>query len=719
MTKFENLTREELESRLEMAEAELKAFRDRGDVGRGEGESPRMRSGGEFPPFPEAEDVSCPERNESGTAARVAGNFPEPVDSEKSEESLRFRSLTLDQIQDRVVVTDLEGRITYVNDASCRMLQKTREELIGRHVSILGEDASVGASQDEIVRGTSQDGKWRGEVVNIRADGSSVILDCRTHLVRDEAGRPIALCGISTDITEQKKAGEKLRQSEERFSKAFRTSPYAITITRARDGKLIEVNDAFYAISGYVRNEALGRSTVELNLWVDPENRNGVVSDLLVGKKVVGREYRFRRKNGETMMGLLSAQAILLENETCILSSINDITDYKRAQQERARLEQQFHQIQKLESVGRLAGGIAHDLNNLLSPILGYGELLLFDAGEDDRLREPLKEILKAAGSARDLVRQLLAFGRKQTLELRSVDLNDLVGNFENLLRRTIREDVAIQTFLAESLPPVRGDVGQLEQVLLNLAVNAQDAMPEGGVLTIETALVELDENYAEKHQGCASGAYAMLMVSDTGCGIDAEIREKIFEPFFTTKEKNQGTGLGLATVYGIVKQHGGNIWVYSEPDMGATFKVYIPVSERSPEALECRSEARTNLRGTETVLLVEDNNQVRRLALAILGRMGYGVIDASSGKEALDLLESHQGPLHLLLTDVVMPGMNGKQLYEKVSEAYPQVKALYMSGYTDNVIARRGIIDEGVRFIQKPFSINALAAKVREALDK
>lgn len=384
---------------------------------------------------------------------------------------------------------------------------------------------------------------------------------------------------------------------------------------------------------------------------------------------------------------------------------------------EKERLEKQFHQAQKLESVGRLAGGVAHDLNNLLSPILGYGELLLLENDDADRRRESVEQILKAGRRARDLVRQLLAFSRRQTLQFKPLDLNFLLKNFDKLLRRTIREDVAIRILPAKSLPLVKGDMGQLEQVVMNLAVNAQDAMPDGGALTMETGRVDLDEQYASEHEGVTPGPYVTLTVSDTGTGMDQETLRQLFEPFFTTKELHKGTGLGLSTVYGIVKQHGGNVWAYSEPDLGTTFKVYLPVSTESlSSGIPSPNDHPPG--GSESILLVEDNEEVRELALAILERSGYKLLVAESGPEALLMLENHKGPLHLILTDVVMPEMNGRRLFEQVVKFYPDIKVLYMSGYTQDVIAHRGVIDADVNFIQKPFPIKLLATKVREVLD-
>ena len=326
-------------------------------------------------------------------------------------------------------------------------------------------------------------------------------------------------------------------------------------------------------------------------------------------------------------------------------------------------------------------------------------------------------EILKAGFRARDLVRQLLAFSRKQTLEYRVVDMNEALTGFDKLLRRTIREDIKIEIIPSTDIRAVMADIGQIEQVIMNLAVNAQDAMPEGGRLTIETATVDLDEEYAATHPGVKPGAYVMLAISDTGCGMDDKTRGQVFEPFFSTKGK-LGTGLGLSTVYGIIKQHGGNVWIYSEPGMGTTIKVYLPVSGEAHVEEETSEKTAADPKGFETILLVEDDKLVRDLAHSILKRQGYTVLVAEDGPEALTVLEAHDDPVDLLLTDVVMPEMNGRDLFDKVAEKHPDTKVLYMSGYTDNVIAHRGVLDEGTAFIQKPFNVQALAAKVREVLD-
>ncbi|MCJ7627165.1 MAG: ATP-binding protein, partial [Longimicrobiales bacterium] len=374
---------------------------------------------------------------------------------------------------------------------------------------------------------------------------------------------------------------------------------------------------------------------------------------------------------------------------------------------------------QRMESIGRLSGGVAHDLNNLLTPIIGFGDLVLGELSPEDEHRESVQEILRAAFRARDLVRQLLAFSRRQTLDFKAIDLNGMVREFQNLLRRTIRKDIEIRFIPTSRQPNIRADRGQMEQVIMNLAVNAQDAMPEGGTLTIETSEVELDGEYAWAHAGVTSGQYAMLSFSDDGVGMDAETREKVFEPFFTTKERGKGTGLGLATVYGIVKQHGGNIWAYSEPGGGSTFKCYFPLADMpSVEQVELRNTI-TDLGGTETIMVVEDEVMVRKLAAKVLKGSGYSVLEAGESEACLNALRDYDGPLDMLLTDVVMPGMNGRELYGEVRKLFPGAKVLFMSGYTEDIVTHRGVLDEGIPFIQKPFSGRDLATKVRSVLEE
>ena len=394
------------------------------------------------------------------------------------------------------------------------------------------------------------------------------------------------------------------------------------------------------------------------------------------------------------------------------LTTVRDITD-------RQRMESQLLQAQKMEAIGRLAGGIAHDLNNMLSPILGYAELMILESANSDNCKAMSKQIFQAGQKARNLVHQLLAYSRKQTLEYRSLNLNTIIKDFEKLLRRTIREDIHLQINTFSALPAIKADQGQIEQVVMNLCVNAQDAMPHGGRLILDIDMAELDCEYANKHPSCEPGQYVMLAVTDTGMGMDASIQQQVFDPFFSTKGE-LGTGLGLSSVYGIVKQHNGHIWIYSEPGKGTTIKVYFPTTE---EDLYLGGEEDLveleKLIGSETILLVEDNAAVRELAMKILERQGYQVIYAANGKDALDLFKKHNDPIDLLLTDVVMPDMNGKELFEKMKNGNKRLKVLYMSGYTNEIIAHHGVLEDSVMFIQKPFTINKLARKVREALER
>ena len=372
-----------------------------------------------------------------------------------------------------------------------------------------------------------------------------------------------------------------------------------------------------------------------------------------------------------------------------------------------------------MEAIGKLAGGVAHDFNNLLTVIHGYSELLLNSLEQGSRFRQDVQEIINASDRASSLTRQLLAFSRKQVLQPQVLDLNADVSNMDKMLRRMIGEDIELVTLLAKDLGRVKADPGQIEQVILNLAVNAKDAMRSGGKLTIETANVKLDENYARTRISVTPGNYVMLSMSDTGVGMTPETKERIFEPFFTTKEKGKGTGLGLSTVYGIIQQSGGNIWVYSEPGLGTTFKIYLPTMEGETESLRPAAVSTKPMQGFETILLVEDEEMVRKLACTVLQKNGYRVLEASNGDNALDVVEGRNGnPIHLVVTDVVMPGMSGRQLADRLVSLQPELKVLYMSGYTDNAIVHHGVLDPGIAYIQKPFTPDALASKVRKILD-
>ena len=546
-----------------------------------------------------------------------------------------------------------------------------------------------------------------------KEDGDVRYMRGLAGVLRDEEGNPLRALGTNWDITESKRIEEALRDSERRFRSVIEQLNDATYILY--DGRFDLVNPRFSELTGVTAEEAAAK---EFDFWdlVAPESIPVIrkrQEQRERGEDVPGiYEFEIKHKDGRYVQVEASVTEIDYRSGKAVLGLLRDIT-------EQNSLKEQLVLAQKLESIGRLSGGVAHDLNNLLTPIIGYGDLVLGEFAPDDQRKDSVQEILQAAFRARDLVRQLLAFSRRQAMEFRAIDLNEMVDGFQNLLRRTIREDIEVRFLLSADEPTIRGDRGQLEQVIMNLAVNAQDAMPEGGTLYIETSEVELDEEYARAHTSVVAGHYALLSFSDTGDGMDAETRDKVFEPFFTTKERGKGTGLGLATVYGIIKQHNGNIWAYSEPGEGSAFKCYFPLADMpAVEQVALRHEV-TDLGGTETIMVVEDEITVRNLAVKVLKRHGYNVLEADEGNACLRILRDYDRPLDLLLTDVVMPGMNGRELYKEVKGQFPGIKVLYMSGYTEDIVTHRGVLDEGIDFLQKPFSVQALATRVRSVLEE
>jgi PAS domain S-box-containing protein len=531
--------------------------------------------------------------------------------------------------------------------------------------------------------------------------------------LRDRNGRIIGTFGTSRDITKRKRAEEAVRLAQFSLDHAgdavFWLGP---------DAAFTYVNDAACHLLGYSREELLRMTVHDVNPGHPKEVWPAHWAEFKQRKSLTF-EANLRTKDGRSVAVELTANHLDFEGREFHCSFARDITERKRAEQERLALSEQLRQSQKMEAVGRLAGGIAHDFNNLLTIITGYSELPIANLGQDDPLREALESIKKAASQAADLTRQLLAFSRRQVFEMKVCDLNTIIGNLEKMLRRILGEDVEMCALLAEDLGKVKTDPGQIEQVIFNLVVNARDAMPSGGKLTIETANTELNEDYAKTHVGVTPGRYVMLSISDTGVGMTPEVKARIFEPFFTTKEKGVGTGLGLSTVYGIIKQSEGGIWVYSEPGRGATFKIYFPRAHELPEGEERELGAEKPTLGSETILIAEDEERVRRLVVETLRKQGYEVLDAGSGDEALQLSKNHKGTIHLALTDVVMPVMDGRELVERLMYFRPHIKVLYMSGYTDNAVIRHGILRHHVNYIQKPFTLYALLHKVRQVLDE
>jgi two-component system cell cycle sensor histidine kinase/response regulator CckA len=524
-------------------------------------------------------------------------------------------------------------------------------------------------------------------------------------------GDLVAFEGFILDVTEHRETEEALWKSERIFRVLVQSSPLAI-ITITPEGIVTSWNKAAEKIFGWSEEEALGRflpfvppeKEEESRFWRERVIKEGVFSSL---------EFERRKKGGAPIHVNISASPFydIQGKAEGMMLVIEDIT-------ERKLLEAQLIQAQKMESIGRLAGGVAHDFNNLLTPILGYAEMLLYEIPSDHPHHTFVTQIREAGERARNLVRQLLAFSRKQVLHMTTVDVNAVISAFEKMLRRMIGEDIQLETVLDPSIGVVNADISQLEQVLLNLAVNARDAMPEGGKLTIETREACLNEGYAKNGTQVAPGRYIMVAVRDTGQGMEEETRKKIFEPFFTTKDKFKGTGLGLSTVYGIVKQHGGAIFVDSEPGVGSTFKIYLPkVEEQQREESSPLRQPETLKRGA-TVLLLEDDQVVRTLAAAILRQHGYTVLEAEDAEHAVSYAKNHNGPIHLLLSDVVMPDMNGPEAYKRIALFRPGIKVLYMSGYADDAIARQGMMEEGIHFLEKPFTLARLLEKINKAME-
>jgi two-component system, cell cycle sensor histidine kinase and response regulator CckA len=507
-------------------------------------------------------------------------------------------------------------------------------------------------------------------------------------------------------------AQDSLRRSEINFRSLVTDAPYGICRCDSA-GRLLDANPALLAMLGHSSAKGLLGEHLAA-LYADTQQWFELADYLRCAAPFNGLIAEWKRKDGTATVVRVSGRTVSNGNkEKTFELFAEDVT-------ERRALEQQLRQSQKMEAVGRLAGGIAHDFNNLLMVISGYSEFLLDRLGSDPALRGPAQEIASAAGRATSLTRQLLAFSRKQMLAPKILDLNSVVTENLKLLTRVIGEDIDLVMAPANGLGAVRADAGQIEQVIMNLAVNARDAMPSGGKLTIETSNISLDEESARFHPSLKPGDYVMLAISDSGAGMDSETQSRIFEPFFTTKGP-KGTGLGLSTVYGIVKQSGGYIWVYSETGRGTTFKIYLPrIAEtvESPAQVAVPVESASVEPGTETILLVEDEANLRYLARQFLEKQGYRVIEAADGAVAMQIAVAHEGVIHLLLTDVIMPGMNGRELAQRISEIRPNVKVLYMSGYTENVIGRNGTLDAGVRLLQKPFTLRDLKSKVREVLD-
>jgi PAS domain S-box-containing protein len=631
----------------------------------------------------------------------------------RNEEALRrerdWAAAVVDTVASLVIVLDNRGCIVSFNRACEEASGHTFEEVRGRPFwDILLPPEEVGA-----VRGVFEDlraGRFPNQYENhwVARDGSRrLIAWANTGLVSSD-GKVEFIIGTGTDLTGRKHTEDELRRANHMLRVVIDTSPLAI-VTMDFAGNVRSWNRAAERMFGWLEQEVLGKPFPIVPDDDEAFFRNNL-DRLQRAETIAGIERQRRRKDG-SLVDVALWNAPQLDAEGNVVGGISVIADMT----DRKRLEEQFRQAQKMEAVGRLAGGVAHDFNNLLTVIGGYTQMLLEAMQADNPLRPSIEEIDRASASAAALTQQLLAFSRRQIVTPQVLDLNQLVAGLDKMLHRLIGEDIELLTLCPPELPSVKVDAGQIEQVLMNLVINARDAMPRGGTITIETEVATFDERSPD---GVGPGRYVVLSVADTGRGMTEETKLHIFEPFFTTKGRGKGTGLGLSTVYGIVKQSGGEIAVASAPGEGSTFRIFLPAVDRAAAAGVDGAPPAERKRGTETVLLAEDEVALRNLIRGILEGRGYSVLLAADAREALERCERHSGPIHLFLTDVVMPGMSGQDLATLATRLRPRLKVLYMSGHTDHAILEHGVLDSGIAFLRKPFTPEALLSKIREVLD-
>jgi len=573
-------------------------------------------------------------------------------------------------------------------------------------------DSLVKQGEVELIGAPSLD--WMGVPLKAanRVFGILVVQSYTANVRYGEKDRDI-LMFVSQQLAsavEHKRHEEALRRSEARYRSLVQSAVYGI-YRSSMEGRFLDVNPALIAMLGYSSIEEVLSLDTKVDVFADPEEHARLINEFRRGARLENVEVRWKRKNGNAITVRLSGRAVTSPEvaEQVLEVIAEDVT-------ERRVLEDQFRQAQKMEAVGRLAGGVAHDFNNLLMVISGYTEVLLENTGRNNPMHPKIAAIQQAAERATTLTRQLLAFSRKQLLELKVVDLNTIIRDMERLLRPLIGENIELQTRLANDLGRTRADAGQIEQVVMNLAVNSKDAMPSGGKITIQSSNVHLGDDLRRLYNYIQPGPYVMLSIADTGHGMDRETQCRIFEPFFTTKEKGKGTGLGLSTVYGIIKQSGGYVFAQSEVGSGTTFRIYLPRVEDSAEPCSVPASQAAG-GGSETVLLVEDEESVRQLVRETLQSKGYKVLEAENGEAALRIASAHLGSIDMLITDVVMPGMSGRELSKKLDEARPKTKVLYLSGYTEDAIMQQGVFEAGTAFLQKPFTLQMLSRKVRDVL--
>jgi two-component system cell cycle sensor histidine kinase/response regulator CckA len=608
------------------------------------------------------------------------------------ESEQRYRIVTETAI-DAIATIDESGQILFVNRSAERIFGYSAADMLGFNLSLLLPAYTSGIPEAREFTGRHQ-------------DGHDIFLEVSFGAFTQ--GSRVLATGVLRNVSRWRCAEEKLRHANETLRALIEATPLAIVAIDS-DENVSKWNSAAEKMFGWSESEVLGRP-----LPSDPSDQRGwpVLREAARLGASITKDATRRRKDG-TLAEVTISAGPLAGRGGVPAGAVSVITDIA----ERQRLEEQLRQAQKMDAVGRLAGGVAHDFNNLLTVIIGYGEMLLNGLAADTRQRDYALEILRAAEKAGTLTKQLLAFSRRQVTYPVLLDINPVVTGVSNMLRRLIGEDVELVLRLNPTLGTVRADPGQIEQIIINLVVNARDAMPGGGRITIETGLAELGDDYAQTHLDVQPGRYVCISVTDTGCGMAQTTQGHIFEPFFTTKDVGKGTGLGLSTIYGIVKQNNGSIWVYSEPGKGSAFKIYLPAMDEQQQAEPLGSRAVLE-RGDETILLVEDESGLREMAQELLEGQGYTVLPAADSQEAMRICSGHTGPVHLVLTDVVLPTASGHELAQRLLHARSQIRVLFMSGYPADTIVQRGLLEPGAVFLEKPFTPEALAKKVRQVLD-
>ena len=646
-------------------------------------------------------------KDEGASTHKVPADQPGPERLERDEQ---FRELMAHLQQVFWIKNAADDAVLYISPAYETICGRTCQSLYDNFQTFLD---AVHPEDRERVEGVMaaqrETGGYEEEYRIVRPDGAIRWIWARSYPVRGLNGQVIRFAGIAENITERK----SLELDRARLAAIVEYSEDAI-VSMSLDGIVISWNYGAERQYGYTDEEIIGRP---ISVLFPPDHYQEylqIMKKVRKGEAIPSFDTVRRRRDGTLISISVSISPIETRDSETVgaLKIARDLTKVKK-------LEEQFRQAQKMEAMGRLAVGVAHDFNNLITVISGYSELLLNLLPPGIPAIELLKEIKNAGERAASLTHQLLVFSRKQMLELRVVDLNTVVANSEKMLRRLVGEDVDMATVLGPALGRVRTDPGQMEQVLMNLVINAREAMPQGGKLTIETANTVLDKTYERSHAEVKPGRYVMLAVSDTGSGMDDQTRTRIFEPFFTTKEEGKGTGLGLAMIDGFIRQSGGHVFVYSEPGLGSTFKIYLPEVEDALSSAPLPPAIDRTPHGDETILLVEDEAAVRSLARHVLQTCGYTVLEAAHGDEAVQLAETHKGTIHLLVSDVVMPGTSGRRMADRIVALRPGIKVLFLSGYADDAVVRHGILASGIAFLQKPFTPNALVRKVRNVLDQ